>query len=191
MIELLVVVAIIGILAGILIPVVGGARTSANKGRTRVLFGQWGAAMDLFKQEYGYYPEVGSGNLLSTGDFLGATTGRSVTGGNSSNLKGNIRKIAFYTLSENDLSKNATGGVDGDSKLVDAFGNEKIAVYWDNTGNGVVTVSGQTLQKGNSQEGSLSAGVAPTGVGTTVRAGVIFYSAGKGTRATDYVYSWK
>jgi prepilin-type N-terminal cleavage/methylation domain-containing protein len=56
LIELLSVIAIIGILAGIIIPVVGGVRNSAKKAKTRVQFSQWGAGFSLFKNTYGYFP---------------------------------------------------------------------------------------------------------------------------------------
>src|SRR3954466_3070196 len=56
LIELLAVIAIIGILAAILIPTTGSAQTAAKKAKTRSQFAQWGAAIEAFRQEYGYYP---------------------------------------------------------------------------------------------------------------------------------------
>lgn len=61
LIELLVVIAIIGSLAAIVIPTVGTVRTSANNAKTKTQFSQWASAMELFKQEYGFYPDIGQG----------------------------------------------------------------------------------------------------------------------------------
>ena len=50
LIELLTVIAIIGILAAILIPTTSSARTAAKKAKTRGQFSQWGAAIEAFRQ---------------------------------------------------------------------------------------------------------------------------------------------
>ena len=56
LIELLTVIAIVGILAAIVIPTVGGVRNSAKKTKTRIQFTQWSAGIRTFKQVYGFYP---------------------------------------------------------------------------------------------------------------------------------------
>src|SRR5258707_15486382 len=56
LIELLTVIAVIGILAAILIPTTASARVAANKAKTRGQLAQWAAAIEGFRQEYGYYP---------------------------------------------------------------------------------------------------------------------------------------
>jgi len=56
LIELLSVVAIIGILAAITIPVVGSVRDTAKKTKTRAQFSQWAAGIRSFKTLYGYFP---------------------------------------------------------------------------------------------------------------------------------------
>jgi prepilin-type N-terminal cleavage/methylation domain-containing protein len=56
LIELLTVMAIIGILAAIIIPTVSSVRVSANKAKTKVQFNQWASAIESFRSEYGYYP---------------------------------------------------------------------------------------------------------------------------------------
>src|SRR3954471_2425410 len=57
LIELLTVIAIIGILTAIIIPTVAGARTAANRSKTRAQFSQWATAFEQFRQEYGAYPQ--------------------------------------------------------------------------------------------------------------------------------------
>jgi prepilin-type N-terminal cleavage/methylation domain-containing protein len=77
LIELLTVIAIIGILGAILIPTAGAARMAAKKAKCRVQYAQWGAAIESFRQEYGYYPTFetsGAGANKVNGNTTGATT---------------------------------------------------------------------------------------------------------------------
>jgi len=70
LIELLTVVAIIGILAAIIVPTAGGARNAAKKAKTRAQFSAWGAAFESFRQEYGSYPQLypqGAQKLVNQG----------------------------------------------------------------------------------------------------------------------------
>ena len=68
LIELLTVIAVIGILAAILIPVVGGARRSAMAAKSRYEFTQLANACQSFKADYGWWPMEGSTNPVSTED---------------------------------------------------------------------------------------------------------------------------
>src|SRR5471030_2679442 len=56
LLELLTVIALIGILAALLFPGIHAARIAADRARTRVQFNQWAAALEGFRSEYGYYP---------------------------------------------------------------------------------------------------------------------------------------
>lgn len=56
-VELLAVIAIIGVLSAILIPTVGRVRTSAKETQTRAQFSQWITAIEMFRTEYGYWPD--------------------------------------------------------------------------------------------------------------------------------------
>ena len=71
LIELLSVIAIIGILAAILIPTVGKVRESARKAKARTQFSQWAVAIETFRSEYGYYPDLKnvSGGKVNGGSF--------------------------------------------------------------------------------------------------------------------------
>jgi len=198
LIELLTVIAIIGILAAILFPAVGAAKTSALKAKTRAQFSQWGTSMGLFKQEYGYYPNVTTGVATSSGlldptkfcanltarDYLGAT----VTG---ASLLGNTRGLSFYSLSDSEVLKKADNTPV--NEIIDALRNSAIMVMVDSDGSGVITgterVSTYVLG-GNSVDGTTPA--LTSGIDTAdIRAGVAFYSAGKNDSIADYIYSWK
>lgn len=61
LIELLTVIAIIGILSAITIPVVSSVRDASTKTKTKVQFSQWSAGIRLFKNAYGYYPQFTTG----------------------------------------------------------------------------------------------------------------------------------
>ena len=74
LVELLTVIAIIGILAAILIPTTGSARAAANKAKTRAQFAQWASAIEAFRQEYGYYPTFETNNKVN-GTTASSTTG--------------------------------------------------------------------------------------------------------------------
>jgi prepilin-type N-terminal cleavage/methylation domain-containing protein len=196
LIELLTVIAIIGILAGILIPTVSGVRNTAKKAETKVRFSQWAAAMEQYRQEYGYYPAVTSSNLLAPTPFLAALTGRDYLGEpfTANALNGNTKSVAFYSVSESEFVKDATGAAT--NELTDAFGNSEIVILTDVDGNGVIKgneLVQKNVRSGNSRDGfgSSLAPDAESFPAAGIRAGVIFYSAGKGSTAGDIVYSWK
>jgi prepilin-type N-terminal cleavage/methylation domain-containing protein/prepilin-type processing-associated H-X9-DG protein len=65
LIELLTVIAIIGILAAILVPVVGSVRAKARAAQCASNLRQLGLGFALFSQERGYFP--GSGNIGRSG----------------------------------------------------------------------------------------------------------------------------
>jgi prepilin-type N-terminal cleavage/methylation domain-containing protein len=199
LIELLTVIAIIGILAGIIIPTVGSVKTSANKSKTKVQFSQWAASVELFKQDYGFYPTlstaVGSG-LIDTPNFAAALTGRDITGAKlaSGSLNGNKKGASYYSIADSELAGSSTSAV-----LVDAFRNQQIMVLIDVDNDGFIKageLKSQTLGVGNVADDtqvtttgaqSPSSDYFPT---AGIRAGVAFYSGGKEAKTNDYVYSW-
>jgi prepilin-type N-terminal cleavage/methylation domain-containing protein len=199
LIELLTVIAIIAILAAILIPVVSAVKVTANKAKTKVQFSQWSAAISLFKQDYGFYPDFGAsapttdtGVNLSTGSvaqlFFDVLSGKKPDGTaiNGAALTQNKRRGSYYDFSATELS--ATGAtVDS---IIDAFGNTEIRVIIDYNYDGLITTGTAAVRAGNATEGfgtAYSPVAFPNG---GVRAGVVFYSAGKGSNATDIVTSW-
>jgi prepilin-type N-terminal cleavage/methylation domain-containing protein len=204
LIELLAVMAVIGLLAAILVPTVGAARTAALKAKTRVQFAQWAAAMEQFRQEYGYYPEVGTDGKLATAadmlSFVRTLGGRNPDGSAvaaAADLNGNTKRITFYAFTEADLfdPDQVAGGADysGNELLRDAFGNTEIGVLVDRNGDGLI-------KPGDEGAAVAVAGVL-RGVGFApgeadlpvagVRAGALFYSAGRGTCEADLILSWR
>jgi prepilin-type N-terminal cleavage/methylation domain-containing protein len=198
LIELLTVIAIIGILAAIIIPTTGAVRNAAKKAQTKSQFSNWVSAMVLFKQEYGYYPNITESNLLDSDKFAAALIGRTLSGGAASApdlaSAGNRKRLSFYSLSDNDLLNPANASDPG--PIVDAFGNIEIAVLIDANGDGVISgseISRPAVRGGNEDIGfvTVSGSVSATDVPSVIRAGAVFYSAGKAGSGSDRVYSWK
>ena len=170
LIELLTVIAVIGILTAILIPTTSSAFNSAKKAKTRGQFAQWGAAIEGFRQEYGYYPTfetsgaglnkvngntAGGTNLTATHRFYETLVGSrrdgsalltSLTGTPPPPQAQNTRRVQFLTFTEADIVPVATA----DSTLLakrglirDAFDGVDIAVLVDRNLDGSVKFSGQ------------------------------------------------
>lgn len=164
LVELLTVMAIIGILAGILIPTVRSARISASKAKTRAQFAQWSAGFEQFKQEYGSYPTLstnGANKLVNfqattqlTGNHLfhdllagvrrdGQALPNPVNGNPPSASMQNPRRIRFVTFTESDFitQGDVTAGRAATNRLNflrDAFYGDSIAVVTDSNLDGVI-----------------------------------------------------
>lgn len=200
LIELLTVIAIIGILAAILIPTVSSVRVSANKAKTKVQFNQWAAAIESFRSEYGYYPAfdasalvnpVGQSSTASADhlfhDILAARkrNGDSLTSGSTAALQ-NRKRIVFYSFGEGDL----TDGSEGSANLIqDAFGNTEIAVLVDKNLDGKID--------GNDYSSIPTVGgIKPTVSdipSTGLRLKVAFYAPAPDATLNDpaFIFSWK
>lgn len=184
LIELLTVIAIIGILVAIIVPTTSAVKTAAKKSQSKSQFNQWAQAMTLFKQEYGYYPDITNGaNKIDPVKFAGALTARDLNGTPITviaDLHGNKKKMSFYTISSGDLNEARTA-------LKDAFENTDIALLFDRNGNGQID--------GHGAAESATSGISVGGLGASltypIRAPVVIFSAGKGTGGGDIVYSHK
>ena len=169
LIELLTVVAILGILAAILVPTTSAARTAAKKAKTRGQFAQWGAAIEAFRQEYGYYPTfestgagmnkvngntVGGTNLAAVHRFYetlvgsrrdGAALPTATSGTPPPPQAQNSRRVQFITFTEADMVPVATTDASLTSKrglIRDAFDNTDIAVLVDRNLDGAIKIGG-------------------------------------------------
>jgi prepilin-type N-terminal cleavage/methylation domain-containing protein len=195
LVELLTVIAIIGILAAIIIPTTAAVRTNAKKAQVRTMFSQWTNAYNLFKQEYGYYPDVtGGDNKMSDADdttrFVRTLTGKNRDGTAVTpvaDLNGNKRRLSFYTFNPNELPAGNT------TLIINAFDQTEFGILRDTNGDGVIKVGAAPagdittlppVDNGASGLYTPTSGSATADVPTDgVRAGVIFYSGG--------ILSWK
>jgi prepilin-type N-terminal cleavage/methylation domain-containing protein len=213
LIELLTVIAIIGILVAIIVPTASSARLSAQRAKTRTQFSQWAIAIENFRQEYGYYPTFDTTNLVNPPGqstsanaqhrFHDTLVGKrrdgsalpAIRAGNTANPlppeSQNPRLISFITFTESDLVPSNYSDTTVRNLIRDAFDNTKIAVLVDKNLDGVIKVGGgldyTTLPAvspvDNASALRPNATDFPTGTTGGIRAGVAFYSAMPG--ATD------
>ena len=150
LIELLMVIAIIGILAGILIPTVGAVRTQANLAASKAQLSNYVTAITLFKGEYGYYPfpkaQTNNGtNINSLTAFIETLSARDDSG-NTTSKGGNRRRIAFHSFSESEFLLKDDDTLDY-SIIADRFNNSQIFIAIDGDGDGEVSVPGNNKLK--------------------------------------------
>jgi prepilin-type N-terminal cleavage/methylation domain-containing protein len=207
LLELLTVIAVIGILAAILFPGLTAARVSANKARTRVQFSQWAAAIEAFRSEYGYYPALHSSALVNPPgqatdpglphlfhDLLaarrrdGSALPLYTIGTDSLSAEAQNRKlVSFHTFG---LAEFTAETAAAPNLLHDAFDQTEIAVLVDRNLDGIIMAGSDftTLPA----VGGIRPGLADFPA-AGIRAGVIFYSCAPGAtvRNPGFIFSWK
>jgi prepilin-type N-terminal cleavage/methylation domain-containing protein len=184
LIELLTVIAIIGILAGILIPTVGAVRKQANVAATKSQYAGYVNAMLQFRSEYGFFPTFGASGdpaivLLSdrSRDFIETMSARNATSGAiiTDTNNPNRRRISFISFSDNEFY--IEGDTPDSTQLADRFNNRDIRMYVDGNGNGRVNVPARTSEGGGAAE--------------EVRSPVVFVSWPNRANGFPEVLSWK
>jgi prepilin-type N-terminal cleavage/methylation domain-containing protein len=164
LLELLSVIAVLGILAAILIPTASSARMAANKAKTRAQFSQWATAFEQFRQEYGSYPQLSTSVAQKMVNYGATTTaagnhlfhdllagvkrdGSALTGATTGTptpaLGQNPRRIRFvsFTDSEFVVAADVSAGRNTSAQLNfirDSFYNTSIAVVTDSNLDGVI-----------------------------------------------------
>ena len=144
LVELLVVISIIVILAGLSFPAVNGALDSAKKTHSKSNAVQIAAAVSAYDMEYGKLPPLtaGSSSSDSTGDVGSFLT--AILGGASGNAN-NSRTVTFLETSS---YKKGKGGTNSSGAYLDPWGSAyKIALdhSYDNSISG--GTNSQTLRK--------------------------------------------
>lgn len=200
LLELLSVMAIIGILAALVFPAVRSARVAASKARTKVQFSQWAAALEGFRGEYGHYPALdptalvnGGATTVISGEHLfhDILAGRKRDGTPlppaGPAAAQNRKLIGFYAFSDGDFTKT---GSPLPNLLCDGFDNTEIAVLVDRNLDGVIRVGSD--YPALPAVGGLTPG-ATDFPSTGVRAGVLFYAPAPGADAENpaFIFSWK
>jgi prepilin-type N-terminal cleavage/methylation domain-containing protein len=109
LVEILVVISIIGLLAGIAVPTVGGALAAARKAKVATMAQQIRTAITQFNTEYGYFPTNG---LAGGSGIVGADLALILTGDTNSAVatNANVRRIAFLEVPP-DFTFNAAGNL--------------------------------------------------------------------------------
>jgi prepilin-type N-terminal cleavage/methylation domain-containing protein len=198
LVELIAVLAVLGILAAILVPVVGRAQESARRARVKTQFAQWAVAIDGFRAEYGYLPNFAATTTAPLpsasrvnevpGLFHQTLVGRREDGAVPDLVRAqaaNPRRVAFLNFGVDELGD----GVN--PPIRDAFGNTDIVILVDRDGDGLIPAPSPIPAVVSVETGRTltpDAGAFPDG---GVRAAVLFYSAGAGRNAEDIIYSWR
>lgn len=200
LLELLTVIAVIAVLAGLIFPTVRSAQVAARKAATRVRFGQWAAAIEAFRSEYGYYPVFDPGHLVNggatpdnTGDhvFHDVLAGRRRSGealvATSAAAAQNRKALGFYAFPDSDFTAASSPAP---HLLCDAFGNPAIAVLVDRDLDGVIR-AGNDFAALPAVDGLVPGAADWPAAG--IRAGVVFYVAAPGASAANpaFICSWK
>lgn len=136
LLEILCVIAIIGILTSILLPAISLVRKTALKAETKMRFHQYIFALESYFREYGHYPAFFDDkpciNLKEEGhQFIQALSG------SESYCDLNPGNICFYQFTNAEI--NAEG------QLKDGFNNTNIYVHIDTENKGLLTIEGKKI----------------------------------------------
>ena len=108
LVEILVVVAIIGLLTGLAVPAAGGALAAARKAKTMAMASQIRNAMIQFNTEYGFFPTNG----VDANTGVGSTSANIalILTGSLSATNDNPRQIVFLEVPA-EFTQNGAGNV--------------------------------------------------------------------------------
>ena len=214
LIELLAVIAIIGILAGILLPATLSVRGSADRTRTRIRFQQWIASIEAFRREYGVYPVFAADGKVngeastdpaSPHRFHDVLSGRRRDGtGLLDPLDGgsgfgaeyqNPRRIDFLRLTADEIFRTDDPIAERRNLIHDPFDNPDIAVLVDADGDGFIDADGPAALPPVSPPDNPALQLIPSPSdfpAAGLRAGVVLYSAPPGSREPEQlILSWR
>jgi prepilin-type N-terminal cleavage/methylation domain-containing protein len=146
LIELLTVIAIIGIMAGVLFPAISSIRKKARQSSAQTAFSQWANALSRYKQAYGFFPNLNPGVPYDTAadtvftletqnintNFVMALSGRKPNGAVMTPVERrtlNRNADEFVAFGKDDFEN--PSDLTAASFLVDRFGNRSIRVIFD------------------------------------------------------------
>lgn len=193
LIELLTVIAIIGIMAGMLFPAINAVRRKSKIATSQSTFSQWCTAVNRYKSVYGFYPNIGTkydssvdslhklDDITITLKFVKALTGKEPSGlalklaSDRTALNRNAEE--FCAFSKEDFAYYPSA--DTNTLLVDKFGNYKIRVIFDTDSTGSIKkISGVIIPDDiNSAKNGTGLGIDSATGGIPARV-IIFTAAG-------------
>ncbi len=192
LLELLCVMAIIGVLSALLFPSFGAVRRAAARARTKAQFAQWTAAIEAFRSEYGYYPAFDASNLVNGGVTSSDHPFHDVLAGRRRD--GAALTVGSAAAAQNRKAASFASFVTADftdaGLLRDGFDGTAIAVLVDRDLDGVIRAGSDF------PELPQPAGYAPSAddfPAAGIRAGVVFYAPlpGGSPANPEFIASWK
>lgn len=181
LIEMLAVCAIISILAGLVIPIVGYAKTQTKKAKAKEEMNNLRVALRMFYQEYGYWPQTTSWTEMSS-MLSGNINPYSGAAGPSFGSTNNTRSIRFMEFKRESLSSSA--------EFNDPWGMPYLVLM--DAGNTVGAVGDAAWTDATREDGQVSN---PAG-GNAIQTQIAIYSFGadktdgNGADNTDDVKTW-
>ena len=139
-------IAIIGILAGVMFPAIASIRKKARQSSAQTAFAQWANALSRYKQAYGFYPNINPSVTYNTAtdtlyaletqsnntNFVMALSGRKPNGTVMTPVERrtlNRNAEEFVAFGKDDFENPSE--MTETSFLVDRFGNRSIRVIFD------------------------------------------------------------
>lgn len=154
LLEVMAVVALLGLLVALLAPALGGVQRAALIQASRLRLRQWALGCETYRLEYGTWPEVVPGPVQEmagrTPAWVETLSGRGWTGGGYQTPEGatlNPRRVVCHEFREEEFDRAAATG---EAHLVDAFGNPRLVLIFDLDGDGRIALedlSGVPLQR--------------------------------------------
>ncbi len=153
LVELMIVIAIIGVLVGMLTPMISGAQKRALATTSKTLFTNMASALERYQAEYGYYPLfLSSRSRVNLADdnnadgMIKALTGKNAEGGKltqNDRREYNRRARNFIDIATSNIIKK-----DGKWLIVDSFSNPNIYVCVDSDNDGFIKSGFPTIADG-------------------------------------------
>lgn len=199
LIELLTVIAIIGIMAGMLFPAINAVRKKSKIATSQSTFSQWCTSVNRYKSVYGFYPNIGS-KYDTTADTLNklddttvalkfvkslsgkAPSGSALSATDRTSLNRNAEE--FCAFSKEDYAYYSST-IDTTTLLADKFGNYNIRVIFDTDSTGSIKgITGVTIPD------DISSAKSGTGLGIDsakggIPARVIIFTAASDAKSYD------
>lgn len=157
LIELMIVISIIGVLVGLLTPMISSAQKNAIKATSKTLFSNMVNSLERYKDEYGFFPtflttrertNLDDGNYAE--NFVKTVTGVDCDGkklSQSDRAEFNRKSRKFLEFSSSNLVQ-----VKGKWKIVDGFQNPNIYVSVDGDSDGFIKRGFPTITDGISAD---------------------------------------
>ena len=201
LIELLTVIAIIGIMAGMLFPAINAVRRKSKIATSQSTFSQWCTAVNRYKSVYGFYPNIGSkydssvdsvhklDDTTITLKFVKALSAKAPSGSalnNADRSALNRNAEEFCAFSKEDYAYYSSA-IDTATLLVDKFGNYNVRVIFDTDSTGSIkSIAGVTIPD------DISSAKSGTGLGIDsakggIPARVIIFTAASDAKSYDGV----